>query len=61
MQSKNVSKVKSHEIAIAPELAEEMQTFYAEDYALMAQIPQINAAGLAKLKARRQLGRGERR
>ena len=61
LQSKNVSKVKSHEIAIAPELAEEMQTFYAEDYALMAQIPQINAAGLAKLKARRQLGRGERR
>ena len=61
LQSKNVSKVKSHEIAIAPELAEEMQTFYAEDYALMAQIPQINAAGLAKLKARSQLGRGERR
>ena len=61
LQSKNVSKVKGREIAIAPELAEEMRTFYAEDYALMAQIPQINAVGLAKLKARRQLGRGERR
>lgn len=61
LQSKNVSKVKGREIAIAPELAEEMRTFYAEDYALMAQIPQINAVGLAKLKARRPLGRGERR
>ena len=39
LQSKNVSKVKGREIAIAPELAEEMRTFYAEDYALMAQIP----------------------
>ena len=61
LQSKKGSKVKGREIAIAPELAEEMRTFYAEDYARMAQIPQINAVGLAKLKARRQLGRGERR
>jgi hypothetical protein len=59
LQSKNVSKVKSREIAIAPELAEEMRVFYAEDYALMGNIPQINAVGLAKLKARRQLRRGE--
>ncbi len=57
LQSKNVSKVKKRMIDVSPELVEEMQAFYAKDYALLAQIPQINAAGLAKLEARRQKGR----
>ena len=50
LREENVSALKEAEVP--PALAEEMRAFYANDYALRAQIPQINAAGLAKLAAR---------
>lgn len=36
---------------LPPELRDEMRTFYASDYALLERLDQINASGLARLRA----------
>ena len=50
LPQKNVSKIRASSEPPLPEaLLEEMRAYYAEDYALLARLPEINAAGLARL------------
>lgn len=53
LRKENVSKIRPEAEGVPPELMDEVRAFYAADYALRAQLPALNAAGLEKLAARR--------
>lgn len=53
LRPRNVSEIPPESEGVPPELMDEVRAFYAADYALRAQLPALNAAGLEKLAARR--------
>lgn len=53
LASKNVSVIKTVDDSLSPALMAEIRSFYATDYALRDRIAEINAAGAAKLAARK--------
>jgi hypothetical protein len=49
---RNVSLVRADDLAISSDLRAELEAFFTPDLALLARIPEINEAGLARLAMR---------
>lgn len=49
---RNVSRVTREDDPVPADMLDELRDFYAEDYALLARLPGINAEGLRRLAAR---------